>query len=138
MRRIRFFKPKFKRIAQQAQKMAKGNGTEICGLIVDKGDFCELVQVKNKTKRGGGFSFYFGEIRAIEKLAEKCKHEIVGTFHSHPVGLPAPGPSDLANALDDSLMLIYDVIGRSAKLWHIKDGKPTPLEYSLTHPPFRK
>jgi proteasome lid subunit RPN8/RPN11 len=131
MRRIKFSKHQLKGMAQQARKMAEANGTEICGLIVNNGDFCELIRVRNKTKRGGGFSFYFGEIRAIQKVAEKCKHEIVGTFHSHPVGLPAPGPSDIANAVDDSLMLIYDVTGRSVKLWHINRQKAKSLRYKV-------
>jgi len=93
--------------------------------------FFELIQVRNKTKRGGGFSFYSREIRAIRKMAPLIKHEIVGTFHSHPVGLPAPGPSDLHNAVDDSIMLIYDVMGRSAKLWYVKNLKAINLEFSL-------
>jgi len=124
-------KSQFKKIEKDAQKLAKLNGGELCGLILDNGVFCELIQVRNKTKRAGGFSFYFAEVRATRKMAHLVKHEIVGTFHSHPVGLPAPGPSDLHNAVDDSIMLIYDVIGRSARLWYVKDLKARKLEFSL-------
>jgi proteasome lid subunit RPN8/RPN11 len=106
-------------------------GAEVCGLILDNGSLCELVQVRNKVKRGGGFAFYFGEVRGIEKWAGLCNHKIVGTFHSHPLGLPEPGPSDLSNALEGDMMFIFDVLGRSARLWHIKNRKAKELRFRL-------
>ena len=48
---------------------------------------------------------------------------MVGTFHSHPVGLPEPGPSDIANAQHDSLMLIVDCLDKKWGLWHIDGGE---------------
>jgi len=131
MRRARFLTPQFKRILVEARRLAKLNGIEVCGLILDNGLFLELVQTKNKSRHGGGFSFYFSEVRAIRKLAGLCAHEIVGTFHSHPAGLPEPGPGDLRNAVDDSLMLIFDVLGRSARLWHVKDQRARHARFSL-------
>jgi proteasome lid subunit RPN8/RPN11 len=127
----RFLKSQFEKIKEGAIKAAESNGSEVCGLILDNGSFFELVQVRNKTRRGGGFSFYFADVRAIRKWAALCDHEIVGTFHSHPVGLSTPGPSDLRSAVDDSLMLIFDVIGRSAQLWYIKDAASKQLDFSL-------
>jgi proteasome lid subunit RPN8/RPN11 len=129
MRRPKFLKSQFKTIQKEANNEAKLNGHEICGLILDKGSFVELIQVKNKTKRGGGFSFYYGEVRAIRKKASLCGFEIIGTFHSHPVGLPNPGHSDLHHAMDDSIMLIFDVIGQCARLWRIKDQKAKQLAF---------
>jgi proteasome lid subunit RPN8/RPN11 len=131
MKQIRILKTQFKEIQIAARNSAKLNGREVCGLILDNGYFFELIQVRNKTKRGGGFSYYYNEIRAIEKMARTFKHEIVGTFHSHPVGLAVPGPSDVKYALDDDVMLIFDVLGRSAKLWHIKNKKVRELRFSL-------
>ena len=72
---------------KEAAKLAKAGGKELCGLILDNGYFLELVLVRNKSKRSGGFSFNFGEVSAIQKMARLCNHEIVGTFHSHPLGL---------------------------------------------------
>jgi proteasome lid subunit RPN8/RPN11 len=131
MNQIRFLKTQFKEIQIAARNAAKLNGREVCGLILDNGYFLELVQVRNKTQRGGGFSYYYNEIRAIEKMARTFKHRVVGGFHSHPVGLPVPGPSDVKYALDDDVMLIFDVLGRTAKLWRIKKEKARELQFSL-------
>jgi len=131
MRQIRLLKSQFQRIQVKARQAAEFGGAEVCGLILDTGRSFELVQVRNKTKRGGGFSFYFGEVRAIEKVARLRNLKIVGTFHSHPAALPKPGPADLCNAPDDSIMLIYDVIGRSARLWRVKNQKARQLHFSF-------
>ena len=117
MRRVKFLKSQFVTVQKAAKKLADLNGREVCGLLLDNGSFLELIQVRNKTKRAGGFSFYVAEIRAICKKASLHGCEIVGTFHSHPVGLPEPGPADLFHAEDDELMLLFDVIGRAARLW---------------------
>ena len=131
MSRPRFLRSQFKKQQREANDAAKLRGAEVCGLILDNGSFLELVQLRNKSKRGGGFSFYFSEVRAIRKWASLCNHEIVGTFHSHPLGLPTPGQSDLRNAVDDSLMLIFDVLGHSAQLWHVKDSVPRRMAFYL-------
>jgi proteasome lid subunit RPN8/RPN11 len=131
MRRIKFLKHQYEKMQSGARRLAKIDGREICGLILDNRYFFELIEVRNKTKRGGGFSFYYNEVRAIRKMARLCKHEIVGTFHSHPVGLSTPGESDLHNAVDGSMMLIFDVMGGSAEFWHIKNQKGKRLRFSL-------
>lgn len=109
---------------------AANGGKEICGLLVDNGNFVKLIQVKNKRVKGGGFEFYSEEINSIQADAEKLGQEIIGTFHSHPLSTATPGESDLANAVDDSLMLIIDVIAKKAELWHIKGQKIRKLVLS--------
>ena len=131
MKRCRLLKSQFDNASSLAKKSAKINGAEICGLLVDNSYFIELVHVRNKSKRGGGFSFYFNEIRAIQKTAKVFHHAILGTFHSHPAGLPEPGETDRTYALDDSLMLIFDVMGKTAGLWQIKNKKARRLEFDL-------
>lgn len=106
-----------------ATESARDGGREVCGLLVDSGDFLELVPVRNKCKTGGGFAFYAGEVRAVQKRVAALGREIVGTFHSHPVGVAKPGRSDIHHAVDDSLMLICDVTGREWALWHIEQEK---------------
>jgi len=130
-KRYNFVRQKLDAIVREAVKSAKNGGIEICGLILDNGLFLELVRVRNKVKRGGGFSFYFNEVRAIERMSNVCGHSIVGTFHSHPVGIAKPGSSDVINAVDDSLMLIIDVSDRKAQLWHIKDRRVRQLQLAL-------
>ncbi len=118
-----------------ATESARDGGCEVCGLLVDKGDFLELVQVRNKCKAGGGFAFYVGEVRAVQKRVAASGREIVGTFHSHPVGVAAPGRSDIRHAVDDSLMLICDVTGREWALWHIEQEKARAVEFSVLESP---
>ncbi|HWF19737.1 MAG TPA: Mov34/MPN/PAD-1 family protein [Verrucomicrobiae bacterium] len=131
MHRVKFLRSQFKKTQRESRALSKSNGREICGLIIDNGHFFELIQLGNKIKRGGGFAFYFKEVRDVCKMARLCGHIVVGSFHSHPVGLAEPGPSDVQNAMDDSIMLIYDVMGRSAKLWRIKNGKARQRSFSL-------
>lgn len=106
-------------------------GAEICGLLVDNGYFIELTQVTNKTKRWGGFSFYAHEIRLIEKAVRFMKHEIIGTFHSHPFSTTLPSTSDILNTHNDSFMLIIDVRRKELGFWYIKDGDNTKTEFEI-------
>ena len=130
-RKHKLQKSQLRQTMADAAKAAKRGGREICGFLVDNGYFLEIVKVRNKTKRGGGFSFYAGEVRKLERAVERLNHEIAGTFHSHPVGLPEPGESDIANAEDDSLMLVIDVTDKEAGLWHIKNRKKKKLSIEL-------
>ena len=87
---------------------ATKGGREICGLLIDNGYFIELLPTKNKNRKGGGFEFYPEEIRDINVISQKVGHEIVGTYHSHPLYIASPCRTDIANAVDDSIMLIID------------------------------
>jgi proteasome lid subunit RPN8/RPN11 len=102
---------------------------EICGLILDTGFCLELLECKNKSRRPASFSFYYGEVRSIVKAAGVVGHEVVGTFHSHPVAVAEPGKADIANAVDDSLMLLMDCSDRKIELWRIKNGKARKLPF---------
>ncbi|CAK0771545.1 hypothetical protein CCP4SC76_5460005 [Gammaproteobacteria bacterium] len=42
---------------------------------------------------------------------------IIGTYHSHPINEAIPSSGDLKNAFYKNIELIYDVCGRSARLW---------------------
>jgi proteasome lid subunit RPN8/RPN11 len=108
---------------------AAEHGKEVVGIIVDHGYYLELVLCKNKSRRKGSFSFYYSEVRSIVAAAKRLGHEAIGTFHSHPAGLAEPGESDVANASDNTLMLIIDCIKRGAALWWIKRYKARKLSY---------
>lgn len=118
-------------IITRASVAAEKGGNEICGLLVNNGYFIEVIETKNKIKRGGGFAFYAREIHYIESAVTILGHEILGTFHSHPMYIAQPSESDIANAVDDSLMLIIDVLDKNVGLWYIKDMKKTPLEMTI-------
>ena len=67
------------------------------------------------------------KIYDFKKATFFFKYEIVGTFHSHPIGTAYPGYSDLSHAVDNSLMLIFDVTKNHAQLWHIKRRQPNRI-----------
>ncbi|MBN2495397.1 MAG: Mov34/MPN/PAD-1 family protein [Deltaproteobacteria bacterium] len=118
-----FYGQQLHEMLRDARSAASRSGAEICGLLVDNCCFIEMIKLRNKTKRGGGFSYYVDEVRLVRRASRLMAHEIVGTFHSHPCYLAKPGESDIANAVDDSLMLIIDVQEQEARLWHIASGK---------------
>ena len=83
------------------------DGREICGFLVDNGYFIELIPLQNTQTKGGG------------------------TFHSHPTYLAEPGESDIKFAVDDSLMLVIDVLDKKVGLWSIKDKQKKKLRFTL-------
>lgn len=119
--KYRLLKSQFEIVSQCARRAASDGGREICGLLVSNGYFLHTVLLTNKTKTGGGFSFYCTEVRKVRRACEILHHEIVGTLHSHPAYIAKPSRSDILNAVDDSLMLVFDVIGKRAGLWHVKN-----------------
>jgi proteasome lid subunit RPN8/RPN11 len=131
VKEYKFIKSQLNKAIDEAVHSAAEGGKEICGLLLDNGYFIEIIQVKNKVKRGGGFAFYSKEIRNIQASAERLGHTIIGTFHSHPYYIAAPGDSDIRNTVNDSLMLIIDVLKKKAGLWHIKDKEKVKLKISL-------
>jgi len=126
-----FENSQFQEEIEGAVQSKNDGGKEICGLMIDNGYFLELIRTRNKIKRGGGFAFYRTEIRNIQSAVNILGHEIVGTYHSHPLYIAKPGKGDIDNALDDSLMLVIDATDKKASLWHIINNEATELNYSL-------
>jgi proteasome lid subunit RPN8/RPN11 len=124
-------KSQLKQMIKESVLLAKNGGIEICGLLVYNGYFIEMIRLRNKTKKGGGFSFYLQEADFIEKSCTKMNHEIIGTFHSHPYDIAKPGESDLKNAFENEYMLVIDVIKQKARLWKITNKKAIEKEFSL-------
>jgi proteasome lid subunit RPN8/RPN11 len=106
-------------------------GTEICGLIVDTGHGLSLVQTRNTALRVGSFRLSRSDVRSIVATTKVLGQEVVGTFHSHPAATAVPGASDIAYAVDDSLMLIFDCIDRKGRLWRIRRGHARELEFAF-------
>ena len=119
------------RMIRDARLLADEGGREICGFLIDNGYFIEMIRLKNKKRSGGGFSFYLREADLIEKACKAMKHDIVGTFHSHPCYIAKPGDSDIAGAYDDELILIIDVMKNQARLWRISNHQEKELHFEL-------
>ena len=106
-------------------------GTEICGLIVDTGFHLYLVQTRNVSRRSGSFVFSRPGVRRIVAATKILALEVVGTFHSHPAAPAIPGESDIANAVDNSIMLIFDCIARCGRLWRIRSGRAREMDFTM-------
>ncbi|HEY5741519.1 MAG TPA: Mov34/MPN/PAD-1 family protein [Terrimicrobiaceae bacterium] len=121
-----FSKAQFSHFLREACRAHRAvPGTEICGLIVDTGFYLSLVETRNISRRVGAFVLSVSDTRRIVAAVRTLKQEVVGTFHSHPLALAIPGRSDIANAVDDSLMLIFDCIARCGRLWRNQERKST-------------
>ncbi len=117
----------FDALMRRAVANGKRRGREICGLLVAHANVLTPIPLRNKVKGGGSWAFYSREVRQAVAMAERGEGEVVGTFHSHPIGLPEPGTSDIENGQRDSLMLIVDCLDKKWGLWHIDGGEAKRL-----------
>ena len=131
MRKFKFLKSQVKSLINNAKLASKSLSKEICGLLVFNGFFIQPIEIRNKSKKECSFEFYRADVRRIQKSVNILEQEIIGTFHSHPVGTSEPGASDISGALDDSFMLVIDVTDKVIDLWHIKNEKAKKLKIEL-------
>jgi len=125
-----FDKAQYSKLLREARYAAcQKAGAEICGLIINTGYHLAFVQTRNASRRAGGFVLSSPDVRRIVAATQSLGQEVVGTFHSHPAALPAPGDSDIRHAVDDSLMFIFDCIGRKGRLWKIKKGRARSIKF---------
>ena len=124
----RLLHTKLVELAAYAALMAKKD-REICGLLIDNGFCFDMLVVPNKSKSIGSFAFDETAVKRIKRAVQLTGNEIIGTFHSHPWSPAKPSKSDIENTLDDSLMMIISVSDQSAKLWYIKNGMASSIQY---------
>jgi len=117
-------------LALRAGRAAKKH-REICGLVVDHGAVIRLVETRNKSRRAGSFWIHGGDWKALEKAATLLGSRVIGTFHSHIVSPPVPGPGDIRGAIDGHVMLILD--GSSGRLvtWRIRGNRAYRLKHEV-------
>ena len=131
-----------KAAVREAVALARKNHRETCGLLIDSGYAIELVAVRNTARRPGHFVFDARQVRALQRAARLIGHEVLGTYHSHPVSPPRPGRGDIEGTLNDSLMLIIDCIEREARLCSIGPVRVcrlvTASNTALDRPPARR
>ncbi len=127
-----FSKAQFSQTLHQACDAATSMaGKEICGLIVDTGCHLSFVSTRNTSLKSGSFELSRSDVRRIVAASKVLGQEIIGTFHSHPIGIAVPGGTDIHNAVDDSLMFIFDCMGKNGQLWKIKSGKARSLPFGF-------
>jgi len=111
--------------------VASARRREICGLLIDNGYFLELVFMRNKSRTPDKCSFYFGEVRTIEKACRKVGHRIIGTFHSLPSPPREIGDGHIENGVDGSLLLAINPAEKNATLWQTEGGKAKKAQFVL-------
>jgi proteasome lid subunit RPN8/RPN11 len=107
--------------------LARTEHKEVCGLLVDNGFFLEMLEVRNVSRRPGSFLLSLSGVRKLERGASLLGNTVVGSFHSHVVGLAKPGKTDIQGSTDGEFMLIIDTMDREAKLWRIRNGRAREL-----------
>jgi len=127
---ILFDRRQYRSLLREARRVAH-DGSEVCGLLVDTKVHLALVRTRNVSRRAGNFQLSAHDTRQITRAAKVLSHEVVGGFHSHPAYFAKPGPSDIANAVDGSLMLILDCIGNEGALWRIRHGQARRVKFGF-------
>lgn len=138
MLRPRFLFEEALSLILHARMEAADNGREACGLLVWNGHFIKIVQTRNRVRNGGSFAFYPSDVRRIVRAAEVLNCEVVGTFHSHPAYLAVPSKGDVSGALDDSLLLIVDVMATEMRLWRVKRKEAAPVRFVVVDCAYRR
>jgi len=124
-----------RRLYQRAHRAQRKNQSEVAGaLMLNDGHVLTLEFMRNRSDRPGHFELSRESLTELRREARREGRRVVGLFHSHPITEPEPGKNDLRDASVNSLMLIYDVCGRSAKLWRVrrKGGKKVAVEVPLS------
>ena len=110
------------RLRTLAEARQKSSQREVCGLILsDDGVHIRLAYLPNQEPRAGRFMIRRQPYASAKDRARKQGEKVLGTFHSHPISEAIPGVEDIKKAKAGSLMLIYDVCGRQARLWKIRE-----------------
>ncbi len=129
-RRIRLRRSDLRHLISKAVVCRK-EAREICGLLIDNGHFFQVRETRNISKRRESFCLDWREINSICRASEKLGMKVVGTFHSHLVWLPEPGPTDIQGAEDNSFMLIIDSMDRQVGLWRMHHGRAYARQFAL-------
>jgi len=131
IRNVKVSKTRLNEVMRAAKAAAKNGELEVCGLLVLNGEFLDLVPTRNAERRPGKFNFFASDLRRVSSAASVLGYQLVGSYHSHPLGLPEPSPADLAHAQGNSFMLILDCFGSEAKLWFILRRIPHRVRIKL-------
>jgi len=107
-----------RRLNLLAQRAKNHGGREVCGLLLNlSGPALTFFVLRNESPQAGTFCIGSRAIEGLEAFCLQRGGRIVAAFHSHPISEASPGDRDVANAFYNSHALIYDVIGKEARVW---------------------
>jgi proteasome lid subunit RPN8/RPN11 len=115
------------RLRLRALRAQRKDQSEVCGVLVQRGQRLPLMFLPKLSQRRGSFEMSRADISAHRARARSRGGRVVGAFHSHPVSEAVPSSRDIAESPVNSLMLIYDVCGRDVKLWRVVKCKGTKV-----------
>jgi proteasome lid subunit RPN8/RPN11 len=113
-----------RRLHDRASRAQQKDHLEVCGAVVANGDgHLRLIFLENKAEASYRFVVRRRDLAEVRRGLRGSGERLIGTFHSHPIGLAKPSPRDRKLCGLRTYLLIYDVCGREAKLWRLtKDG----------------
>jgi proteasome lid subunit RPN8/RPN11 len=99
-------------------------GTEVCGLLLGTGDRITAIRAAANVAAEPARAFELDPavLIAAHRAARAGGDGILGHYHSHPGGDPAPSACDAAAAAAGELWLV--VAGEEARLWRAVAGGP--------------
>lgn len=117
-------------LLEQIMSEAAADPHEVCGLLLgDAGRIQEIRPAANVAPDPARhFELDPAVLIAAHRAARAGGERIVGHYHSHPSGVPAPSATDAASAVPDgSLWLI--VGGGVARLWVATAGRDGQVHF---------
>ena len=109
-----------RRLHDRAYRAQQRDQSEVCGAIVaDRGGRIHLRFLENTGDRPGHFEMRTRDLKALRKEVAGTQQRVVGVFHSHVVSKAVLGSGDLHGVPVRYLQLVYDVCGRTVRLWRV-------------------
>lgn len=105
---------------------------ECCGILLGRGDRVELAQPAANVHAGPAKRFELdpAALVAAHRAARRGGPQVVGYYHSHPVGPPVPSATDRAHATGDGR--VWAIVGEGrVGWWRDAPGGFEPLSYTV-------
>jgi len=110
-----------RRLHHRAYRAQQRDQSEVCGAVVaNRNGLCALHFLPNRSTRPASFTIQQSDIRAIREQLRQSQSTLVAIFHSHPMSDAIPGEGDIARTPLKYLQLIYDVCGRTLRMWKVR------------------
>jgi proteasome lid subunit RPN8/RPN11 len=117
--------------------LAAAEETEICGLLLGRGDECAAIMPTANVaeKPAAFFEIDPSALIAAHRAARTGGPAVLGHYHSHPSGVAEPSAADAAAARPDGALWLI-VAGRDCLLWRAGEeglhGRFMPQSIELT------
>jgi len=108
------------RLHGRAYRAQQNGHREVGGaLLASARGQLRLVFIKNTADRPYRYEMAWGALRRVKAVLMGKGERLMGTFHSHPLGMAKLSRGDRVACSLRASMLVYDVCGREAALWRV-------------------